>query len=166
MLKRKRVETESERRARYAAKDVTDKLSLKPGHAVLVVGKADPTLVQKTRAKVGRPLIAGAEKADVILYWPQSADEITATLKKLKRAIVPNGGIWVISAKRVAHHHGHKGRQMPLDSSHAMMRKGTPYLPDAILIPLGLAAGLVDNKICSVSDTQTAMRFVIRRAER
>lgn len=143
-MRPKRVETEIERRARYAAKDVTDKLSLKPGHAVRIVGNADPTLVQKVRAKVGRSLITGAEKADVILYWPKSADEITATLKKLKRAIVPNGGIWVISAKR----------------------DGTPYLPDALLIPRGLAAGLVDNKICSVSEMQTAMRFVIRRAER
>ncbi len=165
-MKPKRVETEAERRARYAAKDVTDKLSLKPGHAVRIVGDADPTLVQKVRAKVGRPLIVDAEKADVILYWPQSADELTATLKKLKRAIVPDGGIWVISAKKVAQHPERKGRPMPFDSSHVMMHKGTPYLPDAMLIPLGLAAGLVDNKICSVSDTHTAMRFVIRRAER
>lgn len=148
-MKPKRVETEAERRARYAAKDVTDKLSLKPGHAVRIVGNADSTLVQKVRAKVGRPLIADAEKADVILCWPQSADEITATLKKLKRAMVPDGGIWIITAK--------KG---------VVSTRGVPYIPDQKLIPLGLAAGLVDNKICSVSDSESAMRFVIRREER
>ena len=50
----KRIETEAERRARYAAKDVTDKLGLKPGLAVRVVGKGDRALLDKVRAKVGR----------------------------------------------------------------------------------------------------------------
>ena len=79
-----------------------------------------------------------------MLYWPGRADEITATLRASKLNLQPSGGIWLISAK--------KG--------------GEPYLPDRVLIPLGLAAGLVDNKICSISDTHTAMRFVIRRSER
>jgi len=43
---------------------------------------------------------------------------------------------------------------------------GMDYLNQSDLIPLGLAAGLVDNKICSVSDTESAMRFVIRRKDR
>jgi len=34
------------------------------------------------------------------------------------------------------------------------------------LIPFGLDAGLVDNKICSISDNESAMRFVIRKSER
>ncbi|MBF8284155.1 MAG: hypothetical protein HW378_3070, partial [Anaerolineales bacterium] len=34
------------------------------------------------------------------------------------------------------------------------------------LIPLGLAAGLVDNKTCSVSENESGMRFVIRRKDR
>ena len=140
----KRMETEAERNARYAAKDVTDKLGVKAGMAVRVIGKGDSALRDKVRAKIARPLTTARTKADVILYWPQTWAEVTPTLQELKAAIVPNGGIWVISAK--------KG--------------GTPYLPDALLIPLGLAAGLVDNKICSVSETHTAMRFVIRRKDR
>jgi hypothetical protein len=34
------------------------------------------------------------------------------------------------------------------------------------LIGAGPAAGLVDNKSCSVSDTTSGMRFVIRLADR
>jgi DUF3052 family protein len=143
-----RIETESERRARYAAKDVTDKLGIKPGHAVRVVGKGDRELLDKVRAKVGRKLAGEKTPADVILYWPAEASDVTPTLKKLKLAIKPDGGVWIISTK--------KGKAFG----------GAPYLPDAILIPLGLAAGLVDNKICSVSDSESAMRFVIRREER
>jgi hypothetical protein len=51
-----------------------------------------------------RQQLAGVDTlADVILYWPQSSDEITVHLKELRTAIVPNGGIWGITAKK-----GHK----------------------------------------------------------
>lgn len=140
-----KVEDRASREARYAARDVTDKLGLKPGFAVRVVGRADRALSAKVRVKIGRALASEKERADVILYWASSDKEITAMLKKLKRAIVPNGGIWVITFK--------KG-------------KGEPYVIDRALIASGLKAGLVDNKICSVSDTQSAMRFVIRREDR
>jgi anaerobic selenocysteine-containing dehydrogenase len=138
------VETEAQRLARYAARDVTDKLGIKEGDAVRIVGRADANLVARVEMKTGRAPVRASSKANVILYWPRSSDEVTTALSKLKTKIVPEGGIWVISAK--------KG--------------GEPYLPDKILIPLGLAAGLVDNKICSISDAQTAMRFVIRRRDR
>ncbi|MCA1552791.1 MAG: DUF3052 domain-containing protein [Chloroflexi bacterium] len=140
-----RVESEAERRARYAAKDVTEKLGIKPGQRVRAVGNGDDELLRKVRAKTGAPLVRADLPADLVLYFPTSADEITPTLRHLKEQIALDGGIWVVSAK--------KGQ-------------GGLYLPDTQLIPLGLAAGLVDNKICSVSARQSAMRFVIRRAER
>ena len=133
------------REARYAARDVTDKLGLKPGYQVRTIGKVDRALLDKVRARIGRSFIGESTEADVILYWAGSANEITPTLRKLKRALVPNGGIWVITFK--------KG-------------KGEPYVPDQQLIAAGIAAGLVDNKICSVSDRQSALRFVIRKEDR
>ncbi len=139
------VESEVERRARYAATDVTDKLGLTAGMAVRMIGKTDRDLARKVRAKVGRPFVTVQTQADIVLYWPQTWEEITPTLRQLKTRIAPNGGIWVISYKK---------------------DMGEPYLPDTLLIPLGLAAELVDNKICSVSETQSAMRFVIRRSDR
>ncbi len=140
-----KTEDRKAREARYAARDVTDKLGLKPGYQVRVVGKVDRALLEKARAKIGRSFIREGTEADVILYWAASASEIMPMLKKLKRTLAPNGGIWVITFK--------KG-------------KGEPYVPDQQLIPAGLAAGLVDNKICSVSDAQSGMRFVIRRGDR
>ena len=140
-------ETERQRAARYAAKDVLDKLGVKPGDAVLSVGARGADLVRRARAKAGRPAARAGELADVVLYWPTDADEITAELRALRKRITESGGIWVISAKRERE------------------RAGRPYLGNNI-IALGLAAGLVDNKICSISDTETAMRFVIRRSER
>ena len=141
------TETEAQRAARYAAKDVLDKLGVKPGDDVLIAGAPDAELVARARKKAGRPSAPAGELADVVLYWPRSASEVTARLRTLRKRIVEAGGIWVISAKR--------GQE----------RKGRPYLANDV-IALGLAAGLVDNKICSVSDSDTAMRFVVRRSER
>ncbi|HEX2646205.1 MAG TPA: hypothetical protein VHO95_03175, partial [Candidatus Dormibacteraeota bacterium] len=58
-------------------------------------------------------------------------------LRQLKTWIEPNGAIWGIRVK---------GPAAPLK--------------DTDLIDAGLAAGLVDNKIASFSDTKGAMRWV------
>jgi len=143
-MKDKKVETEAERLARYGKRDVTDKLGLKEHQAVHVAGRGDRALLDKVSVRVNRRFVGEGQRADIVLYWPRSPEEITETMRAQKANLQPAGGIWVITAK--------KG--------------GEPYVPDRILIPLGLAAGLVDNKICSISDTQTAMRFVIRRTDR
>ena len=142
------METEAQRAARYAAKDVVDKLGVKPGDVVLYEGtKKDQDLVRRIRRKAGRPPVRAGEQVDIVLFWPASAQEVTARLRSLRTRIAVNGTIWVITAKR--------DRERP----------GRPYLGNDV-IALGLAAGLVDNKICGVSETDTAMRFVIRRSER
>jgi len=132
----------------YSHRDILDKLGLKPGHAVRVVGGRDMALLARAREKVGRALVR-AGLADVVLYWPRSAGEITPSLLELRGGIVENGGIWLFTAKR-----GQRSAS------------GMDYLNQTDLIPLGLAAGLVDNKTCSVSDTESAMRFVIRKKDR
>ena len=143
-MKQKQLETEAERLKRYAARDVTDKLGLKENQAVRVIGKGERALLAKVSVRVNRRFAGPNEQADIVLFWPRSAEEIAANLKALKSKLQPAGGIWVITAK--------KG--------------GIPYVPDTVMIPLGLAAGLVDNKICSISETHTAMRFVIPRKDR
>lgn len=64
-------------------------------------------------------------------------------LKDVKRWIEPNGAIWVVRAK----------------GARAAIR-------NTDVIEAGLAAGLVDNKIASFSDTQGAMRLVFRLRDR
>ena len=143
----------------YSHRDITDKLGLKPGHVVRVVGKGDKALLARVREKAGRPLryasgisekrVRDGTPADVVLYWPKTAEEITPTLIEFRAAIVPNGGIWVVTAKK---------------NCVSASRMG--YFNQDRLIPMGMAAGLVDNKICSLSDTESAMRFVIRKEDR
>ena len=133
----------------YSHRDITDKLGLKPGHPVRIVGKGDKALLARVRERTGRKMVSEGTLADVILYWPKTVEEITPTLTELRATIVQNGGIWVMTAK--------KG---------CRSASGMEYLNQTDLIPLGLAAGLVDNKTCSVSESESGMRFVIRKQNR
>jgi hypothetical protein len=132
----------------YSHRSAVDKLGIQPGAAVRVLGRGEPGLLAQVRERAGRPPIHTG-LADVVLYWPTTVAEITPRLAELRRQIVPNGGIWVITAKRAQ-----------------VSSSGMGYLNQSDLIPLGQAAGLVDNKTCSVNDQESGMRFVIRRVDR
>jgi hypothetical protein len=132
----------------YSHRDILDKLGLKPGQAVRVVGRGEPALLGRVRERVGRALVRRG-LAEVVLYWPRTAGEITPSLAELREGLVEAGAIWVFTAKR-----GQRSAS------------GMEYLNQSDLIPLGLAAGLVDNKTCSVSDAESGMRFVIRKKDR
>ena len=132
----------------YSHRDITDKLGLKPGQAVKVWGNGDPDLLQ-AGARKNWPGFVKTGLADVVLYWPKTAGEITPTLVELRQAIV---------AER--RHLGDDRQARPTE------RQRHGLLNQTDLIPLGKAAGLVDNKTCSVSDAESGMRFVIRVKDR
>lgn len=130
---------------KYSHRSVVDKMGIKPGHTVAIDEGAwaiDGNLRRDVLARTGQ---AGeAEAADTVLVTADATTDVVAHLLYWKDRIHPAGGIWVLTPKR-----------------------GLPgYVPQEALIPLGLEAGLVDNKICSVSETVSAMRFVIRRRDR
>ena len=78
-----------------------------------------------------------------LLFFGADAPADLKRLKDLKGYIEPNGAIWVIRPK---------GARSPLR--------------DTDVIDAGLAAGLVDNKIASFSETHGAMRLVFRLRDR
>lgn len=128
----------------YSHRDVVDKLGVKPGHAVALDGPPDGELRQKILERTGRPPAAPDEPADVVLVWADASTDAVATLQHWKQKIDPSGGIWLLTPKRTQ----------------------PGYVDQNDLIDAGKQAGVVDNKICSVSDTTSAMRFVIRKADR
>lgn len=131
----------------YSHRDVLDKLGMKAGQVVAIdeaAGKLEPQLRERIGARVGLTLPDENDQFDLVLIVADDTTDITAQLQSWRERLVPSGGVWVLTPKR-----------------------GLPgYIPQDQVIPLGLAAGLVDNKICSVSDTTSAMRFVIRRSDR
>jgi hypothetical protein len=130
----------------YSHRDVVDKLGIKPGHAVVIatVEYVDTALRERIIDRIGRPLANDGETADVILADVDDRCDPVALLARWKARLRTTGGIWLLSRKR-----GQPG-----------------YVDQRELIDAGGPAGLVDNKVCSVSETISAMRFVIRRVDR
>jgi hypothetical protein len=130
----------------YSYRDVLDKLGVKPGQALVFVPPIEethPDLCQRVAERAGQPL-ANDEPVDVVLAFVDDRADPVALLRAWQLRLRANGAIWLLTRKR-----GQPG-----------------YVRQDDLIPAGLAAGLVDNKICSVSEDTSAMRFVIRRKDR
>jgi hypothetical protein len=120
-----------------------DKLGVKPGTKVAVVGLDEPWFINQLRERTGDIARGKPSEACDIVFFGVKRQRDLARLKELKGWIEPNGAIWVV-------------RQKGAGSA----------IRDTELIEAGLAAGLVDNKIASFSDTQGAMRFVFRLRDR
>ena len=121
-----------------------DKLGVKPGFRVAIVGVEDPLLMDELRSRTDQIIVTPKprDKRDVIFY---SAESLLAleSLAALREKIVQNGAIWVVSKK---------GNDRAIN--------------DTDVIAAGKKAGLVDNKVVSFSATHTALRLVIPVAMR
>jgi hypothetical protein len=124
-------------------KPLLDRLGVKPGAKVALVGIDDPSFVKLLHERT-RDVVEGKPRTpcDIVFVAANTKADL-GRLKEIKHWIEPNGAIWMIRAK---------GGRGPLS--------------DTDLIGGGLAAGLVDNKIASFSDTHGAMRFVFRLRDR
>jgi hypothetical protein len=128
-----------------SARPLLDKLGVRANARVHLVGQFSPDfralLDERTREVAdGEP--SATAPADLVFLAADSHAEL-APLAGLRRAIVPNGAVWVVSKKG----------------------KGAT-LRDVEVIEAALAAVLVDNKVVSFSDTHTALRLVIRLRDR
>jgi Protein of unknown function (DUF3052) len=122
-----------------------DKLGVRPGARVAIVGDVDPDgtfralLADRTTdVTVGEP----KSESDLVFLAADATDEL-AVLASLRSRIRPNGAIWVVSRK---------GR--------------AATIRDVEVIAAAREAGLVDNKVASFSDTHTSLRLVIPVADR
>jgi hypothetical protein len=131
----------------YAHRDVVDKLGIKPGGAVafaLEAREIDAELRERILLKTGCPPAEDNEAVDVVMAFIDHTLPPAEVLKRWKQCLKPTGGIWLLTAKR-----GQPG-----------------YVDQRELIEAGREAGVVDNKVCSLSATVSAMRFVIRKRDR
>ena len=126
-----------------STRPLLDKLGVKPGAKIAIVNLDDERFVTLLRTRT-RDIAQGkpSSPADLLFFGAETPQDLRH-IEELKAWIEPNGGIWVIRTKG-----------------------GGGPLRDIDVIAAGLAAGLVDNKIASFSDTQGAMRLVFRVRDR
>jgi Protein of unknown function (DUF3052) len=129
-----------------STRPLLDKLGVKPGARVAIVDVSDPDFLSLLRQRTS-DIVAGRPKspADLVdlVFLGAKSDADLKRLQDVKTWIEPNGAIWVIRPKG-----------------------GRSEISDTDVIDAGLAAGLVDNKIASFSDTHGAMRLVYRLRDR
>jgi hypothetical protein len=131
----------------YSHRSTVDKLGIKPGLAVAFDAAPRPVAADlrgSALERAGRDAAAAGEPADVVLIGADDSTDVVGVLNAWRERIDPAGGIWLLTPKR-----GQPG-----------------YVDQRDLIMAGPSASLVDNKICSVDDQTSALRFVIRRVDR
>ena len=131
--------------AGYSGTPLPRKLGMGPGHRVAFPGAPDGFAGRFDGVGVDRrerlrfPL-------DVIVLFATSAAGLRRRFPAAKRALAFDGGLWVAWPKRSS--------GVPTDLSF-----------DAVQ-PVGLDAGLVDNKVCAIDEVWSALRFVYRVEDR
>jgi len=129
--------------AETTTKPLLDRLGVKPGAKVALVNLDDPGFVKLLRQRTS-DIVKRKPRTpcDVVFVGAEEVRDLER-LAEVKAWIEPNGAVWVIRPK------GGRGALRELE-----------------VMAAGLAAGLVDNKIASFSDTHSAMRFVFRLKDR
>jgi len=119
-----------------------DKLGVKAGLIVLLEGMPDPAFRAELESRrvtiVSKAPAGGADLVFLGADRPAALDRFAP----LRLAVKPNGAIWVVRPK------------------------GHAAVSESVVMAAGKRAGLVDVKVVSFSDTQTAEKFVIPVAQR
>ncbi len=123
------------------------KLGIKPGCRLGLIGAPagfEATLGELPDGVAVRRRARGP--LEVIVAFSARGAELERRLPALRRALAHDGGLWLAWPKRAS--------GIATDLSDGLVRE------------LGLAAGLVDNKVCAIDETWSGLRFVYRLRDR
>jgi CheY-like chemotaxis protein len=135
--------------AGYSGTPLPQKLGIKPGHRIALVNA--PTGFTTTLGQLPADVavdrtIGDGQTHDVILLFCRSLTDLERGFAAAARRLDPAGGLWVSWPK--------KSSGVATDLTESVVRE------------VGLASGLVDNKICAVDETWSGLRFVVRVKDR
>jgi hypothetical protein len=133
--------------AGYSGTPLPKKLGIKPGSRVALIDA--PEHFETTLAPLPEDveLVSGARaKFDVAVAFFTRAAELSQRFPALVKRLEPSGGLWISWPKKSS------GVATDLDENR--------------IRAVGLATGLVDNKVCAIDDTWSGLRFVVRLADR
>jgi len=135
--------------AGYSGTLLPQKLGIGPGDTVALIG-APEWLEDELAAVPGvtelHTDLDGAELFDVIVVFVSRRAELEAELGRLRDRMAPACGLWVAWPKRSS--------GVPTD------------MTDNVVREIALPTGLVDNKVCAIDATWSALRLVIRKENR
>ncbi len=131
----------------YSGTPLARKLGITEGSRVALLGAPEGFDQQLAPLPAGvtvlRRLGAGI---DVALLFVTERRELERRFPAVAEAVFPAGGFWVAWPK--------KASKVPTDMTEQTVRD------------VGLPRGLVDNKVCAVTDVWSGLRLVIRKENR
>lgn len=133
----------SMRNEKISTRPLLDKLGVKPFHRISVIGVDDEAFWAQLTERAADTVKGRLRQDSDFIFWAADSKSELQQLARLKTYLVSNGAIWVVSRKGKA----------------AKIR-------DVDIIAAAQAAGLVDNKVVSFSETHTALRLVIPVGQR
>ena len=133
--------------AGYSGTPLAKKLGIKPGATVALL-RAPAGFEAELEPLPDGVTIRGQARGplDVALLFVTRRTDLVARFGTVAAALAPNGGLWVAWPKRAS--------AVPTD------------LTEGVIQEHGLGAGLVDNKVCAVTEVWSGLRFVVRLADR
>jgi hypothetical protein len=132
--------------AGYSGTPLPRKLGVKARSRVLLVDPPDGFVLDPLPAGAEVHRRAGRAGYDVIVSFCVDHRTLERRFAPLAERLLPHGGLWIAWPKRSS------GLSTDLDENRVR--------------DVGLAVGLVDNKVCAVDDTWSGLRFVIRLRDR
>jgi hypothetical protein len=133
----------------YSGTPLAKKLGIKPAHDVaLVNAPADfESLLEDLPADVNLSRSLASQTAfNVLICFAKDAKQLRTSFAACAKKLNANGGLWVAWPKKAS-------------------CIATDLTEDTVRV-VGLAAGLVDNKVCAIDDTWSGLRFVVRLQDR
>jgi hypothetical protein len=131
--------------AGYSGTPLVKKLGIKPGAHLALIGAPPGLVLGDLPPDVSvRTQLRG--RLDVIVFFCNRRAKLVQRFPRLRDALDFAGGLWIAWPKRSS--------GVSTDLSEGVVRE------------LGLAAGLVDNKVCAIDETWSGLRFVYRLSDR
>lgn len=131
----------------YSGTPLPKKLGIKDGFHVSLVD-APNEVIAELKQSLDKCSFVNDSKAplDFAMVFTKSAAVLNKNFKRIAKQLGPAGMLWVSWPK--------KSSGMPTD------------LTDNVVREIGLAAGLVDVKVCAVTDVWSGLKFVRRLKDR
>lgn len=133
--------------AGYSGTPLVKKLGIKPGTSLALIGAPDnfEKLLKGLPKDVTviRGPSAGSGQADLVIWWPASLRDMESRIGAVTKRIADGGSIWISWAK--------KASGVKTDLSDNNVRE------------TGLANGIVDYKVCAISEIWSGLKFARRK---
>jgi hypothetical protein len=133
--------------AGYSGTPLPRKLGIREGSRLMLVEPPADVAATLGVLPPGVELVkADASAVDVAVYFALDAAAVRGRFAALAASLQPAGGLWIAWPKRSS------GVATDLDEN--------------LVREIGLAEGLVDNKVCAIDATWSGLRFVLRLRDR